>query len=270
VLLVLALLALSASAADPARTGVVLLHGWGLRSEPARANPFADQWLLAKALRDAGYVVAEEEMAWGPNRMLDVTRAAAMGEIDAIVGRLRAAGARRIVVAGYSMGATMAVAYGGQRRVDGIVVLAPGMHVELHARLFPDVAPGELAKARRLVAIGRGEDATPFTGINCCFIFREFTTTPAIYLSWFDPAGPGRTDRNAAAIPAGTRVLLVFGRHDPIFGAFERAGLAYGDYLWKRLAPGVHRSRIVVDADHGRVPTVAAPEVMKWLAALPP
>ena len=146
-----------AEAIQPRDTGIVLLHGWGLQDEAGRQNPFAANWLLSKTLREAGYVVAEEEMPWGPRRLLDVSREGAMREIDTLVGRLRAAGARRIVVAGHSMGATMAIAYGGQRDVDAIVALAPGMHVELHARLFPDVAPVELARARALIAAGRGD-----------------------------------------------------------------------------------------------------------------
>lgn len=269
-LLLLALLALSAPAADPSTTGVVLMHGWGLRSEPVRENPFAHNWLLSKTLREAGYRVAEEEMAWGPNRLLDVSRDAAMAEIDALVAHLRAAGARRIVVAGHSWGATMAIAYGGQRRVDGIAALGPGNHVELSGRLFPDVAPAQVTRARRLIASGRGEEPAAFMGINCCFIFREFTTTPAIYLSWFDPDGAGRMDRNSAAVAPGTFVLLAYGRDDPIFGAFARAKLSYADYLCERLAPGVHRERVIVEANHGGVPSAAVPAVMKWLASLPP
>lgn len=268
-LLAFVLVAPPAAAAEPRATGIVLMHGWGLRSEPVRQNPFAANWLLSRKLREAGYAVAEEELPWGPNRLLDVSRDAAMQEIDAMVGRLRASGARRIVVAGHSMGATMALAYGGQRDVDGIAVLAPGFHVELMARLFPDVVPAQLARARALIAAGRGDERATFTGINCCFIFRDFATTAAIYRSWHDPDGPGRVDRSAASLTPSTSVLLVYGRDDPIYGAFARARLKYDDYVWSRLAPGVPRLRTIVDADHGGVPTAAVAQVLQWLAALP-
>jgi predicted esterase len=268
-LLALVLVALPSSAAEPGATGIVLMHGWGLSSEPTRQNPFAAHWLLSQRLREAGYAVAEEEMPWGPNRLLDVPREAAMQEIDVMVGRLRASGARRIVVAGHSMGATMALAYGGQRDVDGIIALAPGFHVELQARLFPDVLPRQLARARALVAAGRGDARGSFTGINCCFIFRGFATTASTYLSWHDPDGSGRVDRNAARVRPGTSVLLVYGRADPIYGAFERVRLKYDDYVWARLAAGVQRQRLIVDADHVGVPTAAVVPIMQWLAALP-
>ena len=163
----------------------------------------------------------------------------------------------------------MALAYGGQRDVDGIVALAPGFHVELQARLFPDVLPKQLARARALVAAGRGDERVSFTGINCCFIFRDFATTAATYVSWHDPEGPGRVDRNAARVKPGTSVLLVYGRDDPIYGAFARARLRYDDYVWTRLAAGVPRRRLIVDADHVGVPTAAVAPLMQWLAVLP-
>lgn len=270
-LLAFAACALAAQASDPRTTGVVLLHGWGLRShdDGSRPNPLADHWLLAKTLRDAGHPVAEAEMAWGPNRLLDVTREHAMLEVDALAATLRAQGARRIVVAGYSMGAAMALAYAAEREVAGVVALAPASHPELGPALFPDVIPAQVRKARDAIAAGKADERTTFTGINCCYFVREFATTPRIYLSYFAPDGPATMAASASRLSRGASALLVYGRDDAAFAMFQRINVDYASYLWQRLPPRPHHRRIIVDAHHGDVPSRAAHEVATWIAALP-
>lgn len=259
-----------AVAAEPKDVGVVLLHGWGLQEEPRRVNPHAHNWLLSQSLRDAGFHVVEEEMPWGPNRLIDAPLEQAMQEIDTQVAKLKAQGASRIVIAGHSMGTPMALAYAAQRRgLSGIIGLAPGFHPEFGAVLFPEAFPAQLVKAKAAIAAGKGDERMTFTAAQCCFFLRDFWTTPHIYLSYFDPKGPATMVRSTRRLEKGVPVLLVYGKHDFIFTLFAQVGLPYFDHVWSRLPPNPRHRRVVVDAEHGAVPTRAVPEVIGWLRALP-
>jgi pimeloyl-ACP methyl ester carboxylesterase len=259
-----------ARAAEPKDVGVVLLHGWGLQEEPRRVNPHAQNWLLAKSLRDSGFHVSEEEMPWGPNRLIDAPLDEALREIDTQVARLKAQGASRIVVAGHSMGTPMALAYAAERGgVAGVIGLAPGFHAEFGAVLWPEFLPADVARAKAAVAAGKGDDRTAFKAAQCCFFVREFTTTSRIYLSYFDPQGPATMAHSARRLQREIPVLLVFGKHDFIFTLFAQAKLPYYDHVWSRLPPNSRHRRVTVDADHGSVPSRAVPEVIGWLRALP-
>ena len=259
-----------ACAADPADVGVVLLHGWGLQEEPRRVNPHAHNWLLSKSLRDAGFHVVEEEMPWGPNRLIDASLEQAMQEIDAQVANLKAQGASRIVIAGHSMGTPMALAYASQRSgLAGVIGLAPGFHPEFGVALFPESLPAQLVKAEAARAAGKGDERITFTAAQCCFFLRDFQTTPNIYLSYFDPKGPATMARSARRLEKGVPVLLVYGKHDFIFTLFAQVKLPYFDHVWSRLPPNPRHKRITVDADHASVPSRAVPDVIGWLRALP-
>jgi pimeloyl-ACP methyl ester carboxylesterase len=260
----------AAVAAEPKDVGVVLLHGWGLQEEPRRVNPHAHNWLLSKSLRDAGFHVVEEEMPWGPNRLIDAPLERAMQEIDAQVAKLKAQGASRIVIAGHSMGTPMALAYAAERSgLSGVIGLAPGFHPEFGAVLFPESLPAQVAKAKAAIAAGKGDERTTFTAAQCCFFLRDFSTTPNIYLSYFDPKGPATMARSASRLRDGVPVLLVYGKHDFIFTLFAQAGLPYFDHVWWRLPPNARHQRIIVDADHGSVPSRAVAEVIAWLRTIP-
>jgi pimeloyl-ACP methyl ester carboxylesterase len=259
-----------AVAVEPKDVGVVLLHGWGLQDEPRRVNPHAQNWLLSKSLREAGFHVIEEEMPWGPNRLIDVSLERAMEEIDAQVAKLKTQGASRIVIAGHSMGTPMALAYASQRSgIAGVIGLAPGFHPEFGVVLFPESFPAQLAKARAAIASGNGDERTTFTAAQCCFFLRDFWTTPNIYLSYFDPKGPATMARSAPRIKDGVPVLLVYGKHDFIFTLFAQAKLPYFDHVWSRLPANPRHKRITVEADHGSVPSRAVQDVIGWLRALP-
>src|SRR5690242_17289106 len=78
--------------------GVVILHGkWG--------SPGGFVANLANDLGKEGFLVAAPEMPWSGKRLYDKGIAGAMIEIDAAVKTLRDKGAKRIFVAGHSLGA---------------------------------------------------------------------------------------------------------------------------------------------------------------------
>ncbi len=263
-------LPLPAGAGESREVGVVLLHGWGLQHESRRVSPHAWNWLLAKILRDEGFRVIEEEMPWGPNRLIDAPLDKAMEEIDAQVAKLKAEGAKKIVIAGHSMGAAMALAYAaGRDGLTGVIGLAPGHHPEVWPLTFPELFPGQVQKARAAIAAGAGDERTTFRGVQCCVFFRDFSTTPYIYLSYFDPEGPATMQRSAPRVKPGVPVLLVYGKRDYIFDLFNGVKLSYADHVSRRLPPNSRHRVVMVDADHGDVPSRAGRDVVGWLTSLP-
>src|SRR6516162_4905749 len=78
----------------------------------------------------------------------------------------------------------------GARRsgLAGVIALAPNGAPERLVGLLPQISES-VARARAMVAEGRGDERASFTDLNIRGPF-SIETTPAIYLSFFDPAGP--------------------------------------------------------------------------------
>lgn len=258
--------------AEPKDVGIVLMHGWGLQQNPppGRMYPHRKNDALANALRQEGFHVIQEEMPWGPNRIIDASIDAAMREIDGQVEKLRALGAKKMVIAGHSMGTPMALAYAARRDgVAGVIGLAPGHHPELQPAMYPEFFPKQVAKAKEAIAAGKGDEQTRFTAAQCCVFYQDFWTTPRIYLSYFDPDGPGTMAGNAAKVKAGVPVLFVFGKRDVIFKLLEDVKQSYADYVPGRLPANPLHRRVILDADHGQVPGQSIRDVLQWLKDLP-
>jgi pimeloyl-ACP methyl ester carboxylesterase len=101
------------------RIGMVLMHGKG--GTPKYVSS------LGSALRGAGVLVETPSMPWSRHRIYDKGYEESMDEIDTYVAQLKAAGARRIFVAGHSLGANAALGFGARREgLSGIILLAYG------------------------------------------------------------------------------------------------------------------------------------------------
>jgi hypothetical protein len=100
-LVVLALVpAAGLARASAHEAGVVVLHGTqGMPGTMVTAR-------FEAALRAAGYLVQAPAMCWSRNRIHDAPSPDGLRDIDSAIARLRAAGARRIAVAGQSEAAT--------------------------------------------------------------------------------------------------------------------------------------------------------------------
>ena len=61
-------------------------------------------------LRGAGFRVVSPEMPWSDRRAYDASFDDVMAQLDGEVAKLRAAGARKIVIGGQSFGANIALA----------------------------------------------------------------------------------------------------------------------------------------------------------------
>ena len=199
-------------------------------------------------------------MPWSELRAYDASWDDAMAQIDSEVAALKAAGARRIVVGGLSMGANAALGYGARHpEITGVIVLAAG-HTPERAARRPEIA-ASLEKARGALGTARAEQYANFGDFNQGRS-REVSAKPAVYLSYFDPAGPAVMPRNAAMLSPETALLWVVGTKDPLFRR-GRAGYAFDR------APHNPRSRFVtVEADHTGTPLAARRIVLDWVKTL--
>jgi dienelactone hydrolase len=231
--------------------GIVLMHGKG-------GGPGGLIGSTAAALQAAGAKVVMPEMPWSRSRMYDAAYEQAMAEIDQAVAQLKAQGASRIVVAGQSFGANAAIGYAARRSgLSAVVALAPG-HVPERPMFAQRVAPS-LAKARQLIADGKGDQPGTFSDQNQA-VLSDVRATPKVYVSYFDPNGPAPMPKNAAAMKP-VPFLWVIGRDDPLFAQGE-------GYAFNRAPKTPHNKYLVVNARHENTPDVAKADVVVWLKSL--
>jgi len=235
--------------------GIVLLHGKG-------GQPGGNIASLAAALESEGAAVLMPKMAWSGSQgrpdKYDVPYEGALAPISSGVEQLKAR-ARKIIVAGQSLGANAAFGYAARHGAGlaGIIALAPGHTPEragFRSRFADDVA-----RAKQLMASGRGGTLATFADTNQGNAF-QVRATPSAYLSFFDPNGPAIIPRNAKAMPA-MPLLWVIGRRDRLAEAGR--GYAFDQ------APIHPKSRYLeIDSDHFNTPAASRREVIAWLQAL--
>lgn len=235
------------------KIGFVLIHGkWG-------APDGRPLYSLARALDDAGVLLETPEMPWSRHRNYDAGYDAALKDIDQAVGKLKAKGARRIVVGGHSFGANASLAYGASREgLAGVVALAPG-HTPDMGR-FRNLMASDVAQAKQAAAAGKGGEPFEFSDLNQGRKESKRTTAD-IFLSFFDPDGLGAMTRNAPKLKPGTPLLWVVGAKDPIFATGKAA-------IYDQ-APAHPKSRYAeVPGGHAETPSESIPIVLDWLKSL--
>jgi dienelactone hydrolase len=231
--------------------GVVLLHGKG-------GTPTSMIEGLSETLKKEGALVEAPELPWSHRRIYDATYDQAMAEIDLAVQKLKWAGAKRIVVAGHSLGGNAAIGYAARRQdLAAVIALAPGHLPEAWALRIR--TKGAIAKAKQLIADGKGDVPMSFPDLAQGIPF-QVKATPNVYLSMFDPEGPAVIPRNAAAMGA-VPFLWVVGVGDPIF--FH--GRDYG------FDPGAKHPKskyLVIPGLHLTTPFQARRMIVDWLRSL--
>jgi pimeloyl-ACP methyl ester carboxylesterase len=227
----------AAAAADLGGMGVVLIHG--------KAGGTGGISVVASRLTAEGAAVTMPMMSWTrAYRTYEET----LQEIDAQVAALRARGATRIVLAGHSLGANVALGYAAQRGgVFAVVAMAPGHRPERFAQRTAE----SLRQAKAMVASGQGNQIGSFVDVNQGDVY-QVRTTAAAYVSFFDPGGQAVISRNAAR--ARVPILWVIGTGDR--GAQDLGG-------------GGGRSRkVMVSAGHRDTPQAGAQDIVAWLKSL--
>jgi pimeloyl-ACP methyl ester carboxylesterase len=245
--LILALLAALWPLPLPAdQIGIVLMHG--KQSQPGEHTS------LATAIRAAGFATDVPEMCWSFRRIYDRPYADCLREIDDAISRLKQKGATAFVVAGHSLGANGALAYGATHQgLKGIIALAPGHRPDALGRRAEVAA--SLKGARDLVAAGRGGlPVSHFFDFNGDFQVRLFTTSN-IYLSFLAPDSLAVMPNNAARLSA--PLLYVVGTADPL-----QSG---PDEIFAKAPPHPLNRYVTIRAGHFDTSAASAPAVVTWL-----
>ena len=231
--------------------GVVVLHG--KQGVPGGRT----MGLFIRALMNAGYAVQAPEMCWSNYRIYDAAFPDCLRDIDTAIAALRAAGARRIVVAGQSLGGLAALVYSAQHPdLTGVIALAPAGEPSALAR-NPRVVQS-VAKARQMLAAGQGRQRINFDDVNAGVTFTVYTT-PAIFLSFMDPSGPADfvTSLSQIHVP----VIWVAGTEDRTQGQAQA--------LFGRLPANPLSRFIQVTSTHVGTSQAGTNSVLDWLKTLP-
>jgi esterase/lipase len=229
----------------------VLLHGKG-----GKPGSLAG---LANKLQSEGMKVVIPTMAWsghgGEPDEYGLTYENALQDIEGSIQNFKSRGLSKIVLAGHSLGANAAIAFGTNPNLYAIIALAPGHFPErMHG---PDIQ-NKLDEARMKIAAGQGKSQTIFPDLNSGSHFQVRGNYLAWY-SYFNPNGLANMSKTVTHIKA--PLLLINGKDDP-------AGAQSKSSIFDR-APANGKNRYIeIDAGHFDVPEKAANFIITWLSSL--
>lgn len=237
----------------PAEIGIVIMHG-------KSGSPATHVFKLATALEGKGYLVANLEMPWSGRRHYDVNVDAAGQEVESALAALRSRGAKKLFVAGHSLGGLFALYFGGNHAVDGIIAIAPGGSV--NRPVFRENLGPWIEKARKLNAEGKGEEKALFYDWEAGRGTYRVISKPVVYLSWFDPEGA--IDQMAAIknLSPATPVLFIVPTND------HPGLLKVKDEMFGALPDNPLTKLIEPDADHVTAPAASIDAIVEWTAEL--
>lgn len=240
-----------ASAQTPAsQIGIVIMHGKG--GSPTRL--VSD---LASSLESDGYLVANLEMPWSGSRNYDVSVSDGVKEVETAFAFLRSKGAKNVFVAGHSQGGLFALYLGGKVPMDGVITIAPGGNVG--SSVFREKLGGHIARARNLVAEGKGDEKTQLADYEGAKGTYSIVTTPNIYLGWFDPEGAMNQSNAAQNVGLGVPVLYVGPTRDyPNLVRIKRQ-------MFAALPVNPLHKLYEPDASHLESPSASREEIVRWI-----
>jgi pimeloyl-ACP methyl ester carboxylesterase len=251
------LLAVPGQAQD--KTGVILMHG--KQGSPAFVRSGLPA--IAAGLQGDGDLAILPTMPWsiGAWETIRMTVDQAFDLIDGYAARLRGQGATRIVVAGQSLGANIALSYAVERgNVAAVVMAAPGHNPGFLYR-SNDRVRMDVDRALDLVKDGRGDQSFSGPDNNQGNNF-TVSTTAAVYASWMNPRGKASMDAQAPRLPASIPLLMIVGDRDPAYGHARTSWYAPA-------AKNPYSRYLTVSADHVATPAVASRQIIDWINGLP-
>ncbi|MCX7166658.1 MAG: alpha/beta fold hydrolase [Rhodocyclales bacterium] len=235
------------------RIGIVVMHGKG-------GAPTKHVSELASSLEGQGFLVANLDMPWSGRRDYDVDVGAAEREVESALSSLRDKGAKKLFVAGHSQGGLFAVYFGGRHLLDGVVAIAPGGNAG--SPIFREKLGESVDLARKLVSEGKGDEKTHLTDFESGKGSYPIITTPAVYLSWFDPEGAMNQTKALRSLNPALPVLLIVPTGD--YPGLLRVKQQVFDAL-----PRNPRTRLYEpNSSHLNAPSASIREIVEWTTAV--
>jgi pimeloyl-ACP methyl ester carboxylesterase len=231
------------------KIGIVILHG-------KSGSPTKHVSDLASTLEAKGYLVANLEMPWSGNRDYDASVSAAEAQVEAALSSLRNKGAQKVFVSGHSQGGAFTLHFAGKHAVDGIICIAPGGNVG--SKSFREKLGGSVERARQLVVEGKGDEKTKLEDFEGKKGTYPVVTTPAVYLTWFDPEGAMNSKRAAHAANPRVPILWIVAQRD--YPGLRETNLP----MFASLPKNPHTRLYEPSSDHLGAPSASIDEIVRW------
>jgi len=235
------------------KIGIVIMHGKG--GSPAKY--VSD---LASSLERQGFLVANLEMPWSGRRDYDVDVSAAEKEVEAALGSLRDKGAQKLFVAGHSQGGLFALYFGGKHVLDGVIAIAPGGDVSNPT--YREKVGESVETARKLIADGKGQEKARLTDFEGSRGTYPIVTTPAAYLSWFDPDGAMNEPAAIRSMNPAVPVLFIAPTGD--YPGLRKVKQKMFDALPRNPRTKMYEP----NSSHLNAPSASIKEIVEWTTAI--
>jgi pimeloyl-ACP methyl ester carboxylesterase len=235
------------------KIGIVLMHGKG-------GSPTHNVSDLAAALERKGFLVANLEMPWSGRRNYDVDVSGAEREVESALTSLRGKGAEKLFVAGHSQGGLFALYFGDKHVVDGIIAISPAGSAA--NPVFREKLGGSVETARKLIAEGKGEEKVKLSDYEGSKGTYPITTTPAVYLTWFDPDGAMNETIAIRNMNSAIPVLLIVPTND------YPGLLKVKQSVFNSLPKNQFTKLYEPNSDHLGGPSASIEEIIQWTATV--
>jgi pimeloyl-ACP methyl ester carboxylesterase len=238
---------------DPIKIGIVLMHGKG-------GSPTKHVSDLASSLQGQGLLVANLEMPWSGKRDYDVNVSTAESEVESALSSLRDKGAKKLFVAGHSQGGLFALYFGSRHALDGVIAIAPAGDVG--SPKFRESLGESVDMARKLIAEGKGEEKTRLFDFEGSRGIYPIITTPAAYLTWFDPEGAMNQTTAVRNMNPAVPVLFIAPKND--YPGLLRLKQKMFDALPKNPRTKLYEP----NSSHLDAPSASIKEIVEWISAV--
>lgn len=233
----------------PVKIGIVLMHGKG-------GSPTKHVSDLAAALEKQGFLVANLEMPWSGRRDYDVDVSTAENEVETALRALQDKGAQKLFVSGHSQGGLFALYFGSKHAaLDGVIAIAPGGNVA--GPVFREKLGESVELARKLIAAGKGDEKTSLEDYEGKGTY-TVRSAPAVYLTWFDPAGAMNQTAAMRNMNPAVPVLFIAPTNDyPML-------LKVKQQMFDALPKTPRTMLLELRSSHLNAPTASIREIVEW------
>lgn len=187
----------------------IFLHG-------KQGGPDYDQCSLGQLANEFvqhGHLVSYKAYSWGYKNVFTDYAHSIIPQVQSEVEKLKALGATRIHLVGFSLGANLGLYCVAELNdiFTSLVLLAPAHNI--HLEYYQSLITGSFQIAKNLIDTGRGNIIHHFVDFNTS----KKISVPALplhYISYIDQEGPCNMEKSISAISKPINVLMVSGTND--------------------------------------------------------